>query len=153
MQGEVSNILLDQGVNIPMIAPLLFRIVGKKTIELTIRRPYWGTMVRISKLWLSMGVKAKDIATNTLEDDLLLIQDHGLKVATIVALGFLRGRFMGRFAPMLGRWLLWRVSPILLTEAAYRLVTLSRVEDFTNTIRLIGTMNVTRSLSPEAKGS
>jgi len=152
-QREAANILLDQGVSIPMTAPWLFRLFGKKQIRLTIRRPYWGTMVRVSRAWLSIGVDSKTIAKNTLEDDLLLIQAHGKTVATIVAYGFLRGWFSGLFAPLLGRYLLWRASPIILVESAFRLVTLSRVEDFTNTIRLIGTMNVTRSLSPQVKGS
>lgn len=148
-QREAASILLDQGVSIPMTAPWLFRLFGKKQIRLTIRRPYWGTMVRISAAWLSIGITSEAVKTNTVEDDLMLINEHGKTVATIVAYGTLRGWFAGLFAPVLGWFLLWRTSPIVLVEAAYKLVTLSRVEDFTNTIRLIGTMDVTRNLSPK----
>lgn len=152
-QREAANILLDLGVSIPMTAPRLFRLFGKKQIRLTIRRPCWGTMVRISTVWLSMGVSSETIKKNTLEDDLKLIQQHGRTVTKIVAYGILRGWFSGLFAPILGRILLWKVHPTILVEAAYKLVTLSRVEDFTNTIRLLATMDVTRMMSPQIKGS
>jgi len=152
-QREVANILLDLGVTIPMTAPRLFRWFGKKQVRLTIRRPYWGTMVRISRSWLSIGISAETIKTNTLEDDMKLMQQHGKTVARIVAYGSLRGWLSGLFAPVLGRILLWRVHPSILVEAAFKLVTLSRVEDFTNTIRLLATMDVTRKMSPEVKGS
>ena len=152
-QREAANILLDLGVSIPMTAPRLFRWFGKKQVRLTIRRPCWGTMVRISRAWLSMGITAETIKANTNQDDLKLILQHGHTVTKIVAYGILRGWFSGLFAGLLGRILIWRVNPVLLVEAAYKLVTLSRVEDFTNTIRLLGTMDVTRMKSPEEKGS
>ena len=152
-QREAANTLLDLGVSIPMTAPRLFRWFGKKQIRLTIRRPYWGTMVRISRTWLSMGITAESIKANTLEDDMKLIQTHGKTVAKIIAYGMLRGRLSGLFAGLLGRILLWRVYPVILVEAAYRLVTLSQVEDFTSTIRLLATMDVTRMTSPVIKGS
>jgi hypothetical protein len=152
-QREAANILLDLGVSIPMTAPRLFRWFGKKQIRLTVKRPCWGTMVRISRRWLSMGIEAGKIKNNTLEDDFSLMQAHAGTVATIVSYGILRGRFEGLFAPLLGRILLWRVPPVFLVEAAYKLVTLSRVEDFTSTIRLIATLDMTRSLSPKEKGS
>lgn len=152
-QREAANILLDLGVSIPMTAPRLFRWFGKKQFRLTIRRPYWGTMVRISREWLSMGITAAELKNNRLEDDLKLIQQHGKTVAKIVAYGALRGPVAGLFAPILGWLLLWKVHPVLLVEAAFKLVTLSCVEDFTNTIRLLATMDVTRMTSPQGKGS
>jgi len=152
-QREAANILLDLGVSIPMTAPRLFRWFGKKQVRLTIRRPCWGTMVRISRAWLSMGITAEDIKSNSLEDDMKLMQQHGKTVARIVAYGSLRGWFSGFFAPVLGYILRWRAHPTILVEAAYKLVTLSRVEDFTNTIKLLGTMDVTRKMSPVVKGS
>ena len=152
-QREAANILLDLGVSIPMTAPRLFRWFGKKQFRLIIRRPYWGTMVRISRAWLSIGITAETIKSNTLEDDMKLMQQHRKTVARIVAYGSLRGWFSGFFAPVLGSILLWRAHPTILVEAAYKLVTLSRVEDFTNTIRLLATMDVTRMTSPVVKGS
>lgn len=152
-QREAANILLDLGVSIPMTAPRLFRWFGKKQFRLIIRRPCWGTMVRISRAWLSIGITAETIKSNTLEDDMKLMQQHRKTVARIVAYGSLRGRFSGLFAPVLGSILLWRAHPTILVEAAYKLVTLSRVEDFTNTIRLLATMDVTRMTSPVVKGS
>lgn len=152
-QREAANILLDLGVSIPMTAPRFFRWFGIKKISVTIKRPCWGTMIRISKKWLSMGIDTRDIKSNKIEDDFLLMQTHGKAVATIVSYGILRGYFSGLFAPLLGRILLWRVDPVFLVEAAYRLTTLSRVEDFTNTIRLIATMDMTKNLSPIEKGS
>ena len=152
-QREAANILLDLGVSIPMTAPRLFRLLGKKQVRLTIKRPCWGTMVRISRCWLSIGVSSEKINANTLEEDLTLIRDHGKTVCKVVAFGVLRGWFSGLFAGILARYLLWKVHPTILVEAAYKMVTLSRVEDFINTIRLIGTMDVTNSLSPKEKGS
>jgi len=152
-QREAANILLDHGVSIPMTAPWLFRLLGKKQIRITIRRPCWGTMVRIGEAWLSMGITAEAIKKNSIEDDLKLMQQHGHTVTKIVAYGVLRGWFSGLFAPVLGFILLWRVHPVVLVEAAYKLVTLSRVEDFTTTIRLLATMDVTRMTSPKVKGS
>lgn len=152
-QREAANILLDLGVSIPMTAPRLFRLFGKKQFRLTIRRPYWGTMVRISKAWLSIGINAEEVKGNSIEDDMKLMTQHGKIIARIVALGSLRGWFAGWFAPHLGWFLLWRAHPTILVEAAYKLATLSRVEDFTATIRLLGTMNVTRMTSPTVKGS
>lgn len=100
-----------------------------------------------------MGITAETIKNNRLEDDLIIMRDHGKDVSKIVAYGILRGWFSGMFAGMLGRVFLWKVHPFILVEAAYKLVTLSRVEDFMSTIRSIGTMNVMRNLSPEVKGS
>jgi len=152
-QREAANILLDLGVSIPMTAPRLFRLLGKKQIRLTIKRPCWGTMVRISKVWLEMGVSAEKIKANTIEEDLILMRDHGRQVCKVVAYGILRGWLSGKFAGLLAWILLWRVNSTILVEAAYKMVTATRVEDFINTIRLIGTMDVTRNLSPKTKGS
>ena len=152
-QRDAADVLLDLGVSIPVRAPRLLRWLGKREMRLTIRRPYYGTMVRISKAWLSMGVTAESISRNSLEDDLKLIGEHGRTVANIVALGILRGKFSGHFAGLLARWLMWHMHPSLMVESAYRLVTLSKVEDFTTTIRLLGAMNVTRNLSPGREGS
>jgi hypothetical protein len=152
-QREAANILLDLGVSIPMTAPRLFRLFGLKRIRLTIRRPYWGTMVRISRAWLSLGITAETVKSNSLEDDMKLMSEHGKTVSKIVAYGILRGQFSGLFAGMLGRILLWRVHPVIMVEAAFKMATLSRVEDFTNTIRLLATMDVTRIMSPDVKGS
>jgi hypothetical protein len=153
IQKQASEILLDIGVSIPMPAPMLLRVFGKKEIRIVIRRPCWGTLMRISRLWLSMEVDTETVKMNTNEQDLELMEKHGKTVAKIVAMGIVRGYYTGRLAPIVAWFLLWKVNPIFLIEAAFKLVTLSRVSDFRNTTILLSAMLMTKKMGLAVKGS
>lgn len=152
IQKQASEILLDIGVSIPMPAPMLFRIFGKREIRVVIKRPYWGTLLRISRLWLSMQIDTEKVRKNTNEQDIALLEEHGHTVAQIVALGILRGYYAGRLAPALAWLLLWKTPPVFLVEAAFKLITLSRIQDFRNTTIFLSSMLMTRQMG-QVEGS
>jgi hypothetical protein len=152
IQKQASEILLDIGVSIPMPAPMLFKFFGKKEIRVTVKRPPWGTLMRISRLWLSMQIDTDIVKKNTNEQDLALMEQHGKTVAKIVAMGIVRGYFTGRLASVVAWFLLWKTPPVFLMEAAFKLVTLSRVQDFRNTTILLSTLLMTKKMG-QMKGS
>lgn len=149
---KAADTLLDSGVRAPVRAPLLLRLFGRREVSLTFRQPSMGALICISREYLKMGVDVEKLEGGSVEEAHRLLAENGRGVARIAAIGWLRRRARIRlFSGVAARWLLWRLSPQQLRDILLLLVTLSGVQDFTNTIRLLRAMNLMspKNLSPE----
>lgn len=141
---QAARLILNEGVEIPVPAPLLFRLFGKKIIHLTIKQPSAGVALRITKLRLGMEVNDEELENITVDKALALQVKHTNTVCRIVALLVLGGKKRGwLFSRLLGFWLKEKL-PFQNMLAIMVTATLGGgVEDFINTIRLTRMLRLT----------
>lgn len=156
IERRAAQTILERGVRVKLPAPRFLRILGKKEIRVTIRQPNMGTLLHVSELAIAEGFSFTGIDSGEMEAAHELISLHTKSCVRIVAIIILGTKVKSRlFAGILSRWLLWKLTPKRLFEMILIIVTMSGVQDFTNSIRLIRSMKMTmpRNLSPTSEGS
>lgn len=151
-----AETLLERGVRVKLPAPRFFQALGRKTISLIVKQPYLGTMLHLSRLCLKAEFNLDEVDEGKPEAAHRLMRDHGKTVARMVAVTILNSRVKIKlFSGIMSTYLLWHMKPNDLVKTAALIVTLSGIQDFTNTIRLVRSMTMTRprNLSPEVQGS
>lgn len=125
MSGEElrsCELLLDLGVRIP-VRPLRWLGRKKKPGSVTIRRPYTGTLIAMSRYYNRIGVDAKVLKGYDMEQWAALIGQSGKTVACIVACAICRGWLTYHlFHRFVAWWLLWRVHPAVLGDVMLLLI-------------------------------
>lgn len=154
-EKQAAERLLERGIEVRATAPLLLRILGKRTIALVVRQPCLGTLYRISLIYLAMGIGDERLADLDNENVHALFTKHGKALTEIAAQAILNGKWSGRlFGGILARWLFWKLNPVQLLTIANVLVSITGTEGFTTTIRLVRNMKMTQpNLSQTAGGS
>jgi hypothetical protein len=151
-EKQAAEVLLDRGVGWKLSAPWYLRILGKKTVTVTIKPLRLGTLLELSRLYAGMNIDASQLE----KDPTLLVNKHATTVCRIAAVCMLnkKGRIW-MFSGFLTKFLLSRLTANALLEVMIFISTYSGVEAFIDTIRLIGEMRMTapRNLSPEDQGS
>lgn len=143
--------LLDRGVQVPIPAPWLLRMLGKKVVTLTVRRPDSETLWKISTLYLKMKRSATTLEPESLDEAHLMIYECMIPASRIVAYGIascctplgIRNRLLARY---LRRHLDTRQMMELWTMVA----SLAGAHDFSNFIRSISTVRITKPKIPKA---
>ena len=107
----------DRGISLP-----LRTIFRRKPLRLTMRIPVTQGLIRVSELYLKMGVRAKDYADYTLEQRADFIARHGRAVSRIVAYGIVRGPVIGALLNRPVAWLLRGCMDPLMLGEAWRIV-------------------------------
>ena len=112
-------------------------------------------MMRIANLYLSMGVTYAEIKDYDCEQNMRLMQQHGVIISRIVAYALVRGRLAGRcLNRLVAWWLRWRVHPLFLQEAMFQLLTMLNPQSFQTIINSVELINPMKpSLSPSESGS
>lgn len=151
VETEIKTVetLLDHGVQVPIPAPWLLRKLGKKVVTLTVRRPDSETLWKISGLYLRMKQSATTLEPETLDEAHLMINECMVPASRIVAYGILsyctplgiRNRLLARF---LRRQLDTRQMMELWTMVS----SLSGAHDFSNYIRSMSGMRITKPKIP-----
>lgn len=143
MEIKTVETILDKGVRVPIPTPFFLRWLGLKQINMLVKRPVIGNMLRISRMYVAMRVD--DTATGTDWRSWIEVFHRTAKPASrIVAIGMLRGRISGwLFCRPLAWWLRWHLTTGQLAELAALLVSLSGVQDFMNTITFLRGMKMT----------
>lgn len=151
---EASAALLDIGVSIPLLQWKIPFTKRHITLRLVMRRPKFGTQIRIARKFLSMGVTYEQMQHFTKDEQLQFIARYGKTVAQMVALTICRGKLSGIFAPLLAWLLLWLVNDTYLLLANLHFIPLIGTENFTNIIKSCEWSNPLRPrLSQKKKGS
>lgn len=142
-----AKTLLDEGADILIPAPFLFRLVGKKYYKAKIKTPYAGTALKILKLRLSIGVTDDELTTLTVDQAFALQTQHSVKVAQMVALGILRERRLLKktYSRLLAYYLLKVKTFDELLDYMTIICLGSGVEAFTTSIRLTRFLRLTAS--------
>ncbi len=92
-EAIAADTLLGRGVRYPMPAPPFIRWF-KKTITLTIRKPWWGIGIKISKLYAITGIDPEMTNDLTRQKILELQAEHGITFSKIIALAVLNSFFL-----------------------------------------------------------
>lgn len=156
IERKAAETILERGVRVTLPAPRFLQMLGKKTVNATLRQPTLGTLHTVSSLALKAGFSFEGIDKGDLDAAHQLINQHAATAAKIIAVVLLNSRLKIKlFAGIYGWLLMDRINSRRLAEITVLIVTLSGVQDFTTTIRLIRTMTVTgaRNLSPTDRGS
>lgn len=150
---KASELLLDLGVAVP-IRPLRL-LKRSKTRKIIMRRPYQGTLIRIARKYLQLGVKYEEIKDYNYEQNMQLIAGHTKLISEMVAYTIVRGYVTGfLFNKLVAWWLRWRVHPLFLQEAWYQMLTMLDIHSFQTIIRSAEMMNMMKPrLSHTAEGS
>jgi len=140
---KAVDTILDSGVRVPIPTPFFLRILGIKHINIVVKRPVIGTMLRISKLFVQMQIDEK-ITEKEWQDWIVAFVENARPVSHIVAVGMLRGKWSGRlFVRPVASYLRWHMNTRQMAEIAALLVTLSGIQDFLNTITFLRGMKTT----------
>ena len=140
----VSERILDLGVRIP-IRPLRFLDFKRKPRAVTIRQPYGGSLIRISRMFLKIGVTFEEMKDYNTDQNIAFMAKHATAVSYMVAAAIVRGCFGYRmFGWAVAWWLRWRVHPVFLSEAMFQLMKNMDINPFQNIIRLAELMRMTK---------
>ncbi|MBR8705889.1 hypothetical protein [Bacteroides pyogenes] len=157
MSGEElrsCELLLDLGIRIP-VRPLRWLGRKKKPGKVTLRRPYAGTLIAMTRYYNRIGVTVAEMKEYGTDDWAKLIAAHGHDMARIVACALCRGFVSHRlFSRLVAWWLLWRVHPSVLGDVMLLLIESIDTRPFQITISSVETVNLMKPrLSHEANGS
>ena len=138
-----------------MRAPFFMRWFGKRTISLTVRSPYEGTMHRVASYYLSTGINSDELNDISHEAALSLWAIHGKTICKAVACAWLNGYWSGKlFTGLLGWYIQWHCKPKELFGIVTILLLYGGTSDFINTTRSVRMMKLTTpKLGQETQGS
>ena len=155
VQAEASDALLDRGVSVPLVTwRLPFR---RKPLQwrATMKRPTLGGQMRVSAIYLRMGVTFDEIRRFTKEEEARFQVAHGWDLARMMAWSFSRNRWF-RLVPfsLLAWLLLWFVPPDTWRMFSRVMDGLMGTQDFMTTIKSASRANPMKlRLSQRRKGS
>lgn len=155
IEKAAAMALLDRGIAFRIPAPWLWRIFGRRTLKINVRRLYLGTLVHLStiegiapldpvevppdhkKLIADMGSTPRSIPIKA-------IIEHSTPVCRAIAACLLNSRLkIALFSKILGRHLRRSCHHDQLQELVMWLFIYGRVESFTNTTELLSRMRMT----------
>jgi hypothetical protein len=146
--------ILDRGARMKMRAPLLFRLLGKKTISLVVRSPYEGTLHRVSAYYLSTGITADKLEDISTEEAVGLMAAHGKAITKAVAVAWLNGYWSGKLLTTPLAWYMrWHCKPAEICTIALMLLLYGGTSDFINTTRSVRMMKITSPRLGQNQGS
>jgi hypothetical protein len=136
--------VMERGVRAKVRAPLFLRLIGIKSIPITLRKLYAGTLFRVSAIYLSTGITAEDLKETSTEHALELMHKHGDAIYQAVACALINSKLLGRlFTKWLARYLKENLTlreTLLLLEIC---LVYNGVADFMNTTRLVRALKIT----------
>lgn len=147
--------LLHRGVRMKMRTPFFLRWFGIKTLGLTVRSPYEGTMHRVAAYYLSTGLKEAQLVDISHEEALALWVTHGKSMCKAIACAWLNGYWSGLLLTKpLASYILWHCRPKEIFGIVTMLLLYGGTADFINTTRSVRMMKMTSpKLGQETQGS
>lgn len=155
IQREVSEALLDIGVSIPLSEIHLPWRKRPLRLRVTMKRPTLGAVMRISRIYLGMGVTSEQMRSFNDDEQKAFIANHGREVCRMISLAVCRG-YISRnlFSKLLAWYIRWHVSHRLLMAIVLQFILLLGTENFTPIIASIERISPLKPrLSQERKGS
>ena len=155
VQREGAAALLDRGVSVPLKAIRIPLRRKPLTVRVVMRRPRLGGLMRLARVYLSLGVTADEMQHFTKEEQMAFLARHGKAVSRMVALTLCRGWMSRRLLLGLAAWAVrnW-MEPRYLDAAMRRFILLLGTDPFTTIIRSAGKMNPMKlKLSQGKRGS
>lgn len=146
---NATDALLDLGVRIPILTPNFLKRKGR-TRSIIMYRPMGGTLVRIARKYLKMGVQYDELENNNFEQDMKLMANHCKLISEMVALCIVRGWLTGfLFHKIVAWWLRWRVHPAMLRAVWWQMLMWLNLKDFLSITKSASVLNVMSPKMPE----
>ncbi len=150
-EKKIVNVLLKGGVAVPITAPFFLRLF-KKNKQLVVQLPRVDVLVKIADLWLSIE---QDVDKElSLTDAFTLVKEHTKTISKIVAWCVVNNPKRAWQVSFVAKQLR-KLSANDLMQLYQIVILYGGLEDFINTIRLVGTTRITAPMnqSPEEKTS
>lgn len=129
--------ICDAGISLPL--EVAFR---RRPVRVTMRIPVTWSLVRVSRLYLKMGVTPEEYDGYTSDQRIRFIARHGRDVCRIVAAGVVRGPLLGRVLNRPVAWLLGQtMHPAALAEAWRLMLTTMSTTSFGSIITSAAALN------------
>lgn len=133
---EASEALLDVGVSMPFIKIRIPLRAKPFSIRMTMKRPCLGSQIRISRLYMKLGITHQEMERFNKHEEFIFLAMHGKTISKMVALTVCRGAITGiLFASMLAWLIRWFTPNEYLQAANLRFITLIGTKPFMNIIR------------------
>ncbi len=152
-ERQATQMLLEKGVPVQIVAPFFLRIFGKKSLSFSLTLPTLNTLLKIAHEYLKIGQEvASELNT---QEGMQLLANDGKKVRKIVALALLNNSKLFWLSGWIGKQLSKALKPEDMLHLYQLIVVHGGLEDFLNTIRLIHQTRITKpmNLSPNEMGS
>jgi hypothetical protein len=155
VEYEAASRLLNNGVEVPLSAPLLFRLFGKRNTLIIVRAPFYGTLARITRLYVKNRLSKEQLDAIEDADFHELFLTHHKAISKIAAYAWLNNPVCGfLLAGIVAWWFRWHMDDVKMHSLIKIIAALTRRKDFTDTIILVDTMRVTSpNLSQSTQGS
>lgn len=154
IQREGAAALLDRGVSVPLKD---IRLPFRKPLRLRVvmRRPRLGGLIRLARVYLSLGVTAEQMNKFTKEEEMAFLATHGKQVSRMVAYTLCRGWWSRHLLVGVTAWWVRNFMELPFLMAAMRsFIFLLGTDPFMNIIRSVERTNPMKlRLSHPRKGS
>lgn len=141
---HAAETLLQRGVKVRARAPLLLRLLGKRTIVLTLRQPTGGALLRMGQWYLRCGIPQEQLEQMSVENALLFGLRYSNNIYNALACLLLVDK---RITWLLMRPLANYLRESLTAKDALGLLSMSilygGINDFMNTTRLVKSRMIT----------
>ncbi|MDL2309847.1 hypothetical protein LJC39_01850 [Parabacteroides sp. OttesenSCG-928-B22] len=139
-----AEALLDKRLQVNVPAPWFLRVFKIKRIPVWFKRPVFSQLLRISRLYVSMGIDLEKLDEGEAMRLFSEIARHGKTASRIIAHGLIRGSIGAFFFHRpLALYLRRHMDAKSLAELSKLIIYLSGGENFANIIRSVAYMRVT----------
>lgn len=155
IEKEGADVLLDNGVSVPLWSVRLPFFNKALAIRMTMRRPCLAGQISIAREYLKMGVTSDEMWGFTKEQEMRFLKEHGRGVSRMIALTVCRGPVRRRLlVPMLSWAIRNWMSNEHLVGAMTRFVSLMGTDPFIPIIKSAERTNPMKPRTSQArKGS
>ena len=141
---DAANALLDTRVRIHVPAPRFFRLFGLKSVPFVLYRPVCAQLLRISRLYVSMGIDLEKLEEAETIEMISSVSENIVKASRLIALGMIRSTWASRlFHRAFAAYLRRNMDAKTMSELAKMIVMYSGAENFIPIIKSIAHLKVT----------
>lgn len=154
IQREGAAALLDRGVSVP-VKEIRLPFCKPLRLRVVMRRPRLGGLIRLARVYLSLGVTAEEMKKFSKEEEMAFLVAHGKAVSRMIAYTLCRGWISRRLLVGPAAWLVRNWIDTEYVSAAMRnFIFLLGTDPFTNIINSVERMNPMKlRMSHTGKGS
>ncbi len=151
VEMDAADALLDRRLRVTIPAPWVFRVLGKATVDLWVRRPVGSNLFRMARLFCEMDIDLKKLRSGEFGTLLGYVGKHGVTASRMIAYGLIRGNWA---AWWLNRPLAWYIRSHMdmrgMAELTKLVAVLSGAEDFASTIASASGLRLTESRASQS---
>jgi hypothetical protein len=142
MKSESSK--QSDRIKVPLKAPLLFRLFGKKAINLVIDDMWFATCLINASLYNKSGLLMDDLTELTIENATAIYKKNGDIMCRMLANSIINSRIRGYlFTGLLASYIKFSIKPLTLIDLTVYIVINSGAKEFIDVFRTSQLLTVT----------